>query len=64
MDAPLASHSPVDTAESVQLTDESPGVTRSMYFHIGFEDVRRVTEEWDPHVFDVNVIERLEGCDK
>ena len=33
-----------------------------MHLHPGGDDVGGIAEEWQPHVFDVEIIERLPYC--
>lgn len=50
---------PSSTNVATQLTDESPRKARFMDLHSRSVDVGRVAEVRQPHVFDVQVIERL-----
>ena len=39
------------------LTDVPPGVSCFVYLHSGCDNVGGVAEEWQPHVFDVEIVE-------
>ena len=41
------------------LTDKPPSVTSLVYLHTRSRDVRSIAEEWQPHIFDVQIIECL-----
>ena len=41
------------------LTDKPPSVTSLVYLHTRCRDVRSIAEEWQPHIFDVQIIECL-----
>ena len=41
------------------LTDKPPSVTSFVYLHTRSGDVCSIAEEWQPHVFDVQIIECL-----
>ena len=43
-------------------TDVSPGISCFVYLHPGGDDVGGIAEEWEPHVFDVEIVERLPYC--
>jgi hypothetical protein len=40
-------------------TDKPPSVTSLVYLHTRSRDVRSIAEEWQPHIFDVQIIEGL-----
>jgi len=39
------------------LTDVPPGVSCFVYLHPGCDNVGGVAEEWQPHVFNVEIVE-------
>jgi hypothetical protein len=39
------------------LTNEPPSIASLMYFHSGCRDIRRITEEGQPHIFDMQIVE-------
>lgn len=41
------------------LTDKSPSVTSLVYLHTRSRDICGIAEEWQPHIFDMQVIECL-----
>ena len=41
------------------LTDEPPSVPGLVDVHLRCVKVRRVAEEWQPHVFDMKIVKRL-----
>jgi hypothetical protein len=42
-----------------RLTNEPPSITSLMYLHPRRRDVRGITEEGKPHVFDMQIVERF-----
>lgn len=42
-----------------RLTNEPPSITRLMYLHPRRRDVRGITEEGKPHIFDMQIVERF-----
>ena len=44
------------------LTDVPPGVSCFVYLHPGGDDVGGVAEEWQPHIFNVEIVECLPYC--
>ena len=49
----------LNTSRQSLLTNEPPGVSCLVYLHSRCVDIRRIAEEWQPHVFNVKVIESL-----
>jgi hypothetical protein len=43
----------------MRLTDEPPSITSLMYLHPRRRDVRGITEEGKPHIFDMQIVECL-----
>jgi len=63
MDAPVLAHQRVSRRfRTSVLTDIPPGVSCFVYLHPGGNDVGSIAEEWQPHVFNVEVVERLPYC--
>jgi hypothetical protein len=42
-----------------RLTNEPPSITRLVYLHPRCCDVRCIAEEGKPHIFDMQIVERL-----
>ena len=43
----------------MRLTDEPPSITGLMYLHPRGRDIRCITEEGKPHIFDVRIVKRF-----
>jgi hypothetical protein len=43
--------------ELLSPTNEPPSITSLVYLHSGCSDVRRIAEERQPHIFDVQIVE-------
>lgn len=44
------------------LTDVPPGISCFVYLHPGGDDVGGIAEKWQPHVFNVEIVECLPYC--
>ena len=44
------------------LTDVPPGISCFMYLHPGGDDVGGIAKKWQPHVFNVEIVECLPYC--
>lgn len=64
MDAPGLKwyHTPRWPQLQSALTDVPPGITSLVYFHPRGDNIRGIAEKWQPHVFDVKIVERLPHC--
>ena len=43
----------------MQLTNESPSIASLVYFHPRRRDIRCIAEEGQPHIFDMQIVERF-----
>lgn len=52
----------INTPRSLEylLTDEPPGVACLVELHAGGKDIRCIAVKWQPHVFNVQIVKRLE----